>query len=192
MRYSEINRKTKETEIKMKIYVDGTGQFEVDTGIGFFDHMLKTFAVHSDFDIKLVCDGDLEVDTHHTIEDVGIVLGQGFKEALDDKDKIMRYGTASIPMDETLATCVLDIASRTYLHFDAEFKADRIGDLDTESIKEFFRAFSSNSGLTLHLAVPYGENDHHKCEALFKAFAHAVKQAVKEDSTHILSSKGSL
>ena len=192
MRYAELKRETKETQIKCMIVLDGQGKTDIDTGIGFFDHMLKAFAVHSGFDLGMICKGDTEVDGHHTIEDVGIVLGQAFAEATADKTGIARYGNFTIPMDESLASCSVDISGRSYLVFDSDFRADKIGDMETQMIVEFFRAFTSNAMITLHLNLIYGENDHHKCEALFKAFAHALKEAVTIKGEKVLSSKGSL
>jgi imidazoleglycerol-phosphate dehydratase len=142
--------------------------------------------------VNISCKGDLNVDGHHTVEDVGIALGQAFAEATGDKAGIARYGSFTLPMDEALAVCAIDIGGRAYLVFDADFRAERIGELDTQLIGEFFRAFAVNAAVTLHLNVPYGENDHHKCEALFKAFAHALKAAVRIEGNEILSSKGSL
>jgi imidazoleglycerol-phosphate dehydratase len=192
MRKGNVARKTNETDIVAGLNLDGSGKPDIDTGIGFFDHMLTAFAVHSGFDVNISCKGDLNVDGHHTVEDVGIALGQAFAEAISDKAGIARYGNFTLPMDEALAVCALDIGGRAYLVFDAGFRAERIGDLETQLIGEFFRAFAVNAAVTLHLNVQYGENDHHKCEALFKAFAHALKAAVRIEGKEILSSKGSL
>lgn len=192
MRYAEIERETKETKIKCMMVLEGEGKTDVNTGIGFFDHMLKAFAVHSGFDLGMICKGDTEVDGHHTIEDVGIVLGRTFAKALGDKKGIARYGNFTLPMDESLATCSVDISGRSYLVFDCDFRAERIGDMETQMVVEFFRAFASNAMVTLHLNLHYGENDHHKCEAVFKAFAHALKEAVSIEGDGVLSSKGSL
>lgn len=193
MRKSEINRKTKETDIKISLSLDGTGKNQIKTGIGFFDHMLTAFSVHSGFDLSVGCQGDLEVDCHHTIEDIGIVLGSAFAEAVNDKSGIARYGNFTIPMDEALASCNLDISGRPFLVFNGQFQGFRMGDMDTQMVEEFFRAFAMNSKITLHLNVIYGANDHHICEALFKAFAHALKEAVKKtEANQVLSSKGVL
>ena len=192
MRTGEIKRKTKETDIELRLTVDGEGQADVRTGIGFFDHMLTALAVHAGFDLTLRCEGDLEVDGHHTVEDTGIALGQAFGQALTVKTGIARYGFFQLPIDEALASCTVDIGGRAYLIFDADFRADRIGDLDTQLVREFFQAFAFNAQITLHLNLLYGENDHHKCEALFKAFAHALKAAVRMEGQRLLSSKGTL
>ena len=192
MRYAQLERQTKETKIKCMINLDGRGNSDIDTGIGYFDHMLESFTVHSGFDLGLVCKGDIEVDNHHTIEDVGIVLGRAFARAVGDKNGIARYGNFMIPMDESLATCVVDISGREYLVFDCDFRAEKIGDMDTQMVVEFFRAFTSNAMITLHLNAVYGENDHHKCEALFKAFAHALRTATGLTGGNVLSSKGTL
>jgi imidazoleglycerol-phosphate dehydratase len=191
-RIANINRLTKETDIDLTLVLDGSGKAEINTGIGFFDHMLTAFAAHSGFDVDISCKGDLQVDSHHTIEDVGIVLGQAFDKALGGKEGIKRYGNFTIPMDEALAACSVDISGRSYLVFNGDFSADSMGGMDTQMIKEFFRAFASNAGLTLHVNLFYGENDHHKCEAIFKAFAHALKEAVKVEGGRILSTKGVL
>lgn len=192
MRYSEVERETKETQVKCILVLDGSGKTDVDTGIGFFDHMLNSFAVHSGFDLGMICKGDTEVDNHHTIEDVGIVLGLAFSKAMEEKAGIKRYGYFMLPMDEALATCAVDISGRSYLVFDCDFKGEKMGEMETQMVMEFFRAFAFNAGITLHLNLEYGENDHHKCEALFKAFAHALKDAVKIEGDEVLSSKGSL
>ena len=193
MRASEISRKTKETDIRLRLDLDGTGKVSIDTGIGFLNHMLTAFTVHSGIDLSVVCRGDLEVDGHHSVEDIGIVLGKAVAEALGDKAGIRRYGSAYIPMDEALAFCSLDISGRPFLVFNADFSDPRIGEFDTCLCEEFFRAFAFNSGITLHIRKEYGKNDHHICEAIFKAVAHAFKDAVKsnEDGT-VLSTKGVL
>lgn len=192
MRTAEIKRKTKETDIEVFVNLDGEGKVSVDTGIGFFDHMLTAFGVHSGIDLNVSCKGDLHVDGHHTVEDVGIVLGKAFADALGDKGGIMRYGTAFIPMDEALAFCSLDISGRPFLAFNAEFHDDRIGGFDTCLTEEFFRAFAFNSGITLHIRQEYGKNDHHIVEAMFKAVAHALKDAMFENGKGVLSTKGVL
>lgn len=190
MRTSKITRKTKETDITVELNLDGTGKTEIVSGIGFFDHMLTALGAHSGFDLKITAKGDLQVDAHHTVEDVGIVLGQAFSKAVGDKKGIARYGSAFIPMDEALGFCALDISSRPYLVFDADFYTEKIGELDTQLVEEFFRSFAFNAGITLHLKAEYGTNDHHICEALFKACAHALKNAVGIVSGEILSTKG--
>lgn len=193
MRTSEITRKTKETDIKVKLNIDGSGNPEIDTGIGFFDHMLTALCVHGGFDMKISCKGDLNVDGHHTVEDVGIALGKAFCEALGDKSGITRYGSAFIPMDEALGFCALDISARPFLVFNAEFTNEKIGDYDSCLTEEFMRAFAINAGITLHLRSEYGKNDHHITEALFKALAYALRTAVKKnESGKAVSTKGSL
>lgn len=190
-RNAEIKRTTKETDIKIILVLDGSGIANINTGIGFFDHMLTAFAVHGGFDLTVSCKGDLNVDGHHTVEDVGICIGKAFCEALGDKSGIMRYGSAFIPMDEALGFCALDISARPFLVFNAEFSGERIGDYDTCLTEEFIRAFAFNAGITLHLRAEYGKNDHHITEALFKSLAHAVKQAVCVNAEGgVISSKG--
>lgn len=192
MREAIIERKTNETDIKIGIHLDDNrSNCRIDTGIGFFDHMLTTLSVHSGIYFDVDCSGDLCVDCHHTIEDVGIVLGQVFANALDDKMGIARYGSAYIPMDEALAFAAIDFSGRPYLVFEGEFTADKIGDMDTQMVEEFFRAFSVWAGVTLHVRILYGKNDHHKAEAAFKALAHAIKIAIKplEDQSS-LTTKG--
>ncbi|OOM74634.1 imidazoleglycerol-phosphate dehydratase [Clostridium puniceum] len=192
-RFSKKERITKETSIKLDINLDGSGKSEINTGIGFFDHMLKLFAFNSKIDLNLIAKGDLEVCDHHTIEDIGITLGESFKEALGDKVGINRYGTFYIPMDETLALVSLDISNRPFLVFDCNFRREKVGEMATEMVVEFFRAFTFNAGITLHLKILYGENDHHKIEALFKALGKAIKEAkFRSDENGIPSTKGSL
>ena len=171
--------------------MDG-GNVNVRTGIGFFDHMLTAFAVHGGFGLEVFVEGDLDVDTHHTVEDTGIALGAAFKKALGDMGGINRYGSFYIPMDESLALCALDISNRPFLVFNAEFKEERCGEYETCCTEEFFRAFAVNAGITLHLNVLYGSNSHHEIEALFKAFAHAMKIAVAPFGGGVLSTKGVL
>ncbi|MDP4146148.1 MAG: imidazoleglycerol-phosphate dehydratase HisB [Bacillota bacterium] len=193
-RIGEIKRKTRETDIQAKINLDGEGNHQIDTGIGFFDHMLHLMTKHGIFDLELKCNGDLYVDPHHTIEDVGIVLGQCINKALGDKSGIKRYGTSFVPMDETLATVSLDISGRPFLVFDAEFTCERLGGFDTEMVEEFFRAVASNAGITLHTRVLYGKNNHHMVEGMFKAFGRALREAVEKDSRikGVMSTKGQL
>ncbi|MBQ4539292.1 MAG: imidazoleglycerol-phosphate dehydratase HisB [Oscillospiraceae bacterium] len=193
MRKAEIKRTTKETDILLALDLDGNGKVEISTGIGFFDHMLTAFAVHSGVDLKVTCKGDLEVDGHHTVEDVGIALGQAFLEAVGDKAGIERYGSFMLPMDESLALAAIDISGRPYLVFDAAFTSPMIGDYDTQLTEEFWRAFAMNSKTTLHIKLMYGANDHHKAEAIYKAAAHAIKAAIaKNKDGALLSTKGCL
>lgn len=194
MRTGTINRTTKETEIQAALSLDGSGVYEISTGIGFFDHMLCQVVRHGFFDLKLTAKGDISVDCHHTVEDVGIVLGQCLKAALGDKAGIRRYGHCILPMEEALALCAVDLSGRPYLNFDAVFTTPRIGDLDTEMIEEFFRALCLHSGLTLHIKLLSGKNNHHMAEAVFKAFGRALDQAVQPDSrvNGTLSTKGML
>lgn len=192
MRTASVSRKSKETDISVQINLDG-GDVSVQTGIGFFDHMLTAFAVHGGFGLQLTCKGDLEVDCHHTVEDTGIVLGQAFLKALGDKAGIARYGSFFVPMDEALGFCAVDISGRPYLVFDARFPEERVGEFDTCMGAEFFRAFAVNAGVTLHLRAPYGDNSHHILEALFKAAGHALKIACRETADGaVLSTKGML
>jgi imidazoleglycerol-phosphate dehydratase len=192
-RTAEITRKTRETDIKIKLDLDKSGEVSIDTGIGFLDHMLTALAVHGGFSLSVKCAGDLNVDGHHTTEDIGIVLGMAFREALGDKSGIMRYGSAFIPMDESLAFCSLDISARPFLVFNAQFTNERVGEFDTCLTEEFMRSFAFNAGITLHLRVEYGSNDHHKIEALFKALAYALKAAVKRNTDgSVVSTKGVL
>ncbi len=193
-RESKIVRNTKETEIALSINLDGKGEYIVATGVGFLDHMLELFARHGMFDLDINASGDLKVDAHHTVEDIGIVLGQAIKEALGDKKSIKRYGTAYVPMDEALAFVTLDISNRSFLIFDVAYEQEKAGDMDTELFEEFFRAIATNIGLTLHIKSMYGNNNHHIVEAIFKAFARALKDAVTIDASisGVLSTKGVL
>lgn len=193
-RIAEIHRKTKETDIKLALNLDGTGISEIDTGIGFFDHMLEGFARHGFFDLKLKVTGDLRVDGHHTVEDTGIVLGQAVKESVGDKLGIRRYGSFILPMDDALALSAVDLCGRPYLDFDCQFPTERIGYLDTELIREFFYAVSYSAAMNLHLKMFSGLNSHHMAEAMFKAFAKALDEAVSIDPriTDVLSTKGTL
>ena len=196
MRTGHIIRKTKETAINLTIDLDGNGkQVSVNSGIGFFDHMLNLFAAHGRFDLGLDCDGDIEVDGHHSVEDIGIALGQAVKEALGDKKGITRYASFYLPMDETLALVALDISGRPFLVYDGTEMAPMIGNYDTELTEEFLRAFAFNAGITLHVKILYGSNSHHKVEAIFKALGHALHDAVKinpETADEIPSTKGLL
>lgn len=195
MRVGKIERETLETKIAIQINLDGEGKSAIDTGIGFFDHMLTLLAFHGNFDLMVKCVGDLNVDTHHTIEDIGIALGACFKEALGNKQGIMRYGEFTIPMDEALVTTNLDISGRPFLVFNVDLTCERIGTFETEMTEEFFRAFAFNSLITLHINEKYGTNNHHIVEAVFKSFARALKQAVTIDEQNkdkIVSSKGVL
>ena len=194
-RTAEIVRTTKETDIKVRIDLDGQGANNIDTGIGFFDHMLTALSKHSGIDMDITCKGDLNVDAHHSVEDVGIVLGQALNKALGDKIGIRRYGSASIPMDEALGTCSLDISGRAFLVFDCDFAGEFCGTMDTQLFEEFYRSFAFNAGITLHIACPYGANDHHKAEAMFKALARALRQATETDprfAGQVISTKGAL
>ncbi len=195
MRKAQIVRNTNETKISLDINLDGTGKVNVNTGIGFMDHMLTLFAFHSDIDLNLICDGDLEVDSHHSVEDIAIALGKGILEALGDKKGIQRYGHFTIPMDEALVTCDLDISGRSFLVFNVDIPKLVLGNYETEMTEEFFRALAFNMNSTLHLNEAYGNNVHHIIEACFKAFARALKQAIKIDVNNadkIVSSKGVL
>ena len=193
-RYAQVHRKTNETDISMTLTLDGNGKQDIATGIGFFDHMLSGFTRHGFFDLDLKVAGDLEVDCHHTIEDTGIVLGNAIREALGDKKGIKRFGSMILPMDETLVLCAIDLSGRPYFAFDAEFTTDRVGDMDTEMVREFFYAVSYSAGMNLHMKVLSGTNNHHIIEALFKAFGKALDDASSYDPriTDILSTKGSL
>ena len=191
-RFAEVIRKTKETDIAIKLELDGSGKVDVNSGIGFFDHMLTALAVHGGFDLTLTCKGDLAVDGHHSVEDIGIVLGMAFKQALGD-GKIMRYGKAEIPMDEALGWCCLDVSDRPFLVFSVDFTNEKIGEYDSCLTEEFMRAFAFNAGITLHIKAVYGTNDHHKAEAMFKALAYALKQAVVLNANgQTVSTKGVL
>ena len=176
-RTASCTRTTKETDIALTLNLDGTGKTQIDTGVGFFDHMLDGFARHGLFDLTVKVKGDLDVDCHHTIEDTGIVLGQAILEAIGDKAGIRRYGYFMLPMDETLALCAVDLSGRPYLRFQSEFTAERIGDMDTEMIKEFFYAVSYSAKMNIHLRILDGENSHHMAEALFKSFGKALDMA---------------
>ena len=189
MRSTEVTRNTKETQIRLSLNLDG-GEVMADTGIGFFDHMLTAFGVHSGFGLVVNAKGDLGVDAHHTVEDTGIVLGKALFEALGNKSGITRFGSFFVPMDEALAFASVDVSGRPFLVFDAEFEEERVGEFDTCLCEEFFRALAFNAGITLHLNTLGGKNAHHKIEALFKAAAHAIAEAVKLKGEGALSTKG--
>ena len=193
-RSTTVERKTKETDISIILNLDGTGKNEIETGIGFFDHMLESFAKHGFFDLKLKVKGDLAVDGHHTVEDTGIVLGQAIKNSLGDKVGIKRYGSCMLPMADALALCAIDLCGRPYFDYQCSYTAEKIGELDTELIREFFYAVSYASGMNLHLKMLSGINNHHMAEAMFKAFAKALDEATAKDLriTDVLSTKGSL
>ena len=192
-RYASLHRQTRETDVTLELSLDG-GERKISTGVGFFDHMLTAFAVHGQFGLNVKTIGDWAVDCHHTIEDTGIVLGQAFAAALPTKRGIRRYGHAYIPMDEALAFAAVDVSGRPFLVFQGDFPQERVGDFDTCMAEEFFRAFAVNAGITLHLRCEYGKNSHHMIEALFKAAAHALKDALSQegDGDVLLSSKGML
>nr|WP_308743549.1 imidazoleglycerol-phosphate dehydratase HisB [uncultured Anaerocolumna sp.] len=193
-RNAKVERKTKETDIILELNLDGTGKGIIETGVGFFNHMLDNFARHGFFDLNLITNGDLHVDSHHTVEDTGIVLGQAIRNALGDKKGIKRYGNAMIPMDETLVLCALDLSGRPYLVFDLPLTAEKVGYMETELVKEFFYAVSYSAGMNLHIKLIHGSNNHHIIEAAFKAFAKALDQAVQYDERieDVLSTKGTV
>lgn len=193
-RSTTIERTTKETDIHMILNLDGKGNSDIQTGIGFFDHMLEGFAKHGFFDLKVRIKGDLCVDGHHTVEDCGIVLGQAIKEALGDKKGIKRFGSFLLPMDDALVLCAVDLCGRPYFAFDCAFTSPKVGELETELVREFFYAVSYSAGMNLHLKLLSGENNHHMIEAMFKAFAKALSEAVTKDDriSGVLSTKGSL
>lgn len=194
MRSAKIERNTSETKISLELTLDGSGSADVDTGIGFFDHMLESFARHGLFDIKLSVLGDLDVDCHHSIEDTGIVLGQAIAKALSDKKGIRRYGDIILPMDEALVLCAIDLSGRPFLGFEADIHTPMVGEFDTQMVKEFFYAVSYSAGMNLHIRQLAGENSHHIIEGMFKAFAKALDSAVSYDPriTNVLSTKGCL
>lgn len=189
-----VKRQTKETDIDLELNLDGVGVSSIETGIGFFDHMLDGFARHGLFDLSIAATGDLAVDSHHLIEDTGIVLGTAIKYAIGDKKGIKRYGSCILPMDETLVMCAIDLSGRPYLVFDEMFTSDKVGYMDTEMVKEFFYAISYSAGMNLHIKVLSGSNNHHIIEAMFKAFAKALDEATRFDERikDVLSTKGSL
>lgn len=193
-RKSSISRNTFETSISVDMNIDGDGKYSIDTGMGFLDHMLTMISKHGMIDLNVKAKGDLNVDFHHTVEDIGIVIGKCIKEALGDKNHIKRYGTFFIPMDESLEMVSIDLSGRPYLVFDAEFKSQKIGDMDTELIEEFFRAVAFNSDMTLHVKSLYGKNTHHVIEGMFKAFGHAFREAYTIDNeiNGVMSTKGTI
>lgn len=193
-RTAEIKRVTKETDIRLFLDLDGTGKASIETGVGFFDHMLNSFARHGLFDLEAEVKGDLEVDTHHTIEDVGIVLGTAIREAVGDKKSLKRYGNMILPMDEALILCAIDLSGRPYFVYDAALTAERVGAMETEMVKEFFYAVSYAAEMNLHIRQLSGENNHHIIEGMFKAFAKALDEATQKDPriTDVLSTKGTL
>lgn len=193
-RTASISRATRETDVTVDLALEGEGAGERATGIGFLDHMLDLFATHGRFDLTVECEGDLEVDAHHTIEDVAITLGQAFGEAVGDKTYIARYGHAYVPMDETLVRSVVDLSGRFYLHFDADFTCSRVGDMPTEMVQHFWYSFAEHLRCNLHINVLYGENSHHKIEGMFKSAARALDLATRRDPTHnrVPSTKGKL
>lgn len=192
MRKGIVIRNTLETKIKVEVNLDGTGEAKIDTGVGFLDHMLTLMAFHGKFDLTILAKGDLCVDDHHTIEDIAICLGEAFKEAIGDRRGIRRYSTVYIPMDESLAYTSIDISNRPYLVFNVNFSDEKIGNMSTQMFKEFFRAFVNESRITLHINLLYGENDHHKIEAVFKSFARALREGSEVISDEVSSSKGVL
>jgi imidazoleglycerol-phosphate dehydratase len=194
-RQAEIVRETKETRIKVSMDVDGSGKSAISTGVGFFDHMLEAFAKHSAMDVNVEAQGDLHIDQHHTMEDVGIVLGQAFKQAVGGYSGVIRFGHAYVPMDETLVRASVDLCNRPYLVWKVSFTRDKVGQVDTELFKEFFHAFAMNSGACVHLELLYGENSHHIAEASFKSLARALRTAAAVDPRlkgQVASTKGSL
>jgi imidazoleglycerol-phosphate dehydratase len=192
MRQAKVERQTKETSITCFLQLDRMGESSVETGVGFFDHMLALWAFHASLTLQLKAVGDLEVDAHHTVEDVGIVLGQAVRQALGDCHGIQRYGTAYVPMDETLSRVSLDISGRPYCGFHAAFSKEKVGSFDTELVEEFFRAFTLHSGITLHIDLIHGSNTHHQIESIFKAFGRALKEAVTVVGKELPSTKGVL
>lgn len=195
MRQVTVNRETTETEIDLTLNLDGTGKSSIRTGVGFFDHMLTLFSRHAGFDLTLSCDGDTFVDDHHSVEDIGIVLGQAFCAAIGDKAGICRYGDCILPMDETLILCAVDISGRSCLRFQADFPTEKIGTFDTELVQDFFLGFVRKAEITLHIRKLDGENSHHIAEGIFKAFAHTLRRAVALDAARdggVLSTKGVL
>lgn len=193
-RNAQIERNTNETQIKLSFDLDGKGNYNISSGVRFFDHMLELFTKHGRFDLTVECVGDVDVDAHHSVEDIGICLGSAIKEALNDKKGILRYATAFTPMDEALSRISLDISNRSFLVFNADFTNERVGDLPSELVEEFFRAVAFNAGLTLHITMEYGKNNHHMIEAIFKGFGRALRDATRIDPSieGVLSTKGQL
>lgn len=194
MRRAKVDRKTLETGVELELVIDGTGEHDISTGIPFFDHMLTHIAKHGFFDLKVAATGDTEVDFHHSVEDIGICLGQAFKSALNDYKGIVRYGNALIPMDEALVSAAVDIGGRPYLVFNADIKREKVGDFDTELVEEFLKAFSNHLGCNIHINVMYGSNTHHIIEGIFKALAKALDAATAIDKRvkGVLSTKGTI
>ncbi|WP_153721865.1 imidazoleglycerol-phosphate dehydratase HisB [Sporosarcina cascadiensis] len=194
MRKQQITRKTGETNINMDFFLDGTGETKIQTGAGFFDHMLTAFAKHGRFDLTVKCDGDIEVDQHHSVEDVGIVLGKAFNKCIGTKEGIERFATVSTPMDEALSTASIDISGRSFLVFNVDGMKDKVGDFDTELVEEFFIAFTSHAEVTLHINLDYGKNTHHIIESIFKSFGRALRVAstINPDIQGVPSTKGTL
>lgn len=192
MRTAKIERKTLETNILLELNLDGEGKSSINTGIGFLDHMLTLLSFHGKFDLNINCSGDLYVDDHHTVEDIGIALGSAFNKAIGDKKGIKRYSSLYIPMDETLCLAALDISNRPYLIYNINFEREKIGSIDTQNFKEFFKSFVNEAKITLHINVLYGENDHHKIESVFKAFGRVLNEAAMVYSDNVSSSKGVL
>ena len=190
-RIAKVSRKTSETDIEIEMNIDGTGKYEIDTGVNFFNHMLESFSKHSFIDLKINAIGDIEIDDHHTVEDVGILLGEAFAEAIGDKKGIRRMGHAIVPMDDSVATVAIDISGRSYCNMDLKFKNDKIGDLSSDVIVHFFESFASSGKINIY-GTCEGSNDHHKSEALFKAFAKSLYDACKIEHDEILSTKGVL
>ena len=194
MRVAAVTRTTNETDISVNLHLDGTGSYEADIPIKFLDHMLVQIARHGFIDLALTAKGDTEIDCHHTVEDIGIVLGQALTQALGDKKGICRYGSAIVPMDDVLALCAIDLSGRPYLHFEADFTTPQLGDMDSEMVREFFQAISVHGGMNLHIKIFHGVNNHHICEAIFKAFGRALSAALSLDPRvqGVLSTKGSI
>lgn len=192
IRQAKVSRRTLETEIELSLRLEGSGDIKIATGIGFFDHMLKAMTFYAGFDLELACQGDLYVDSHHTVEDIGLALGGAIKEALGDKLGIRRFASTHTPMDESLALVAIDISNRPFLVENLSFRSDRLGTMNTEDFKEFFRALAFSAGFTLHIDLLRGENDHHKAEAVFKGLGRALREAVKIDGLGIVSTKGVL
>ena len=188
-RIANVERKTSETEIKIKMNLDGVGKYNISTGVNFFNHMLESFSKHSMIDLDIIADGDIEIDDHHTIEDVGILLGQAFLEAIGEKVGIKRMAHAMVPMDESVATVAIDISGRSYCNMNLSFKNEKIGDMTSDIVVHFFESFASSAKLNIYGEVQ-GINDHHKCEAIFKAFAKALKDAIKVEHDQVPSTKG--